>query len=64
MIEPNFIIFIDLDSGITVLQNFILKITKKNGLKSKKNRSGPLILSLSPLKRLKGDIIIILTCFL
>ena len=43
MIEPNFIILIDLDSGKTALQNCILKITKNNGLKSKKKkRSGPL----------------------
>ena len=33
----------DLDSGKTALQNCIQKITKNNGLKSKKNRSGPLI---------------------
>ena len=36
MTEPNFIILIDLDSGKTALQNCILKITKNNGLKSKK----------------------------
>ena len=41
MTEPNFIILIDLDSGKTVLQNCILKITKNNCLKSKKKRSGP-----------------------
>ena len=36
MTEPNFIILIDLDSGKTALQKRILKITKNNGLKSKK----------------------------
>ena len=42
MTEPNFIILIDLDSRKIDLQNFILKITKNTGFKSKKNRSGPL----------------------
>ena len=37
MTELNFIILIDLDSGKSALQNFILKITKNNGVKSKKN---------------------------
>ena len=36
MTEPNLIILIDLDSRKTALQNRILKITKNNGLKSKK----------------------------
>ena len=42
MKEPNFIILIDLDSEKTALQNCILKITKNNGFKSKKDRPGPL----------------------
>ena len=35
MAEPNFLILIDLDPGKTDLENFILKITKSNRLKSK-----------------------------
>ena len=42
MTEPNFIILIGLDSGKTVLQKSILKVTENIRLKSKKKRSGPL----------------------
>ena len=40
MTEPNFIIFLDLDSGKTALQNCILKIIKNNGLNLKNKRLG------------------------
>ena len=43
MTEPNFIFFIDLDSGKTALQNCIFKITENRRLKSKKKRSGPFV---------------------
>ena len=53
MTEPNFIILINLDSEPTSLLNSILKIPQKNGLKYKKNRSGPLQLKSIIIIRIK-----------